>query len=251
MSTTALTAAGPTVSDRTPVRWNADASLVRDLAAFACGQAGASLRTLTRLAGVDRAEAERLLAMEPWLRPLRRARASVMYVANPEQDPAATLATLKLLRAYFARSHIVAAVPRTGEPRSGWRLRARACTATDKEGLRRAVARAGGVDLVIDAGPRLCGYQIRAFEILFPLLNPGGLYFAEGTAGSHCADLGGGPVGTEAYERSSVRYFQRLSDGFDAAGLRALHPKTAQLSKAVASVAIGRNRVVIAKQRAV
>jgi hypothetical protein len=47
--------------------------------------------------------------------------------------------------------------------------------------LKAVVAEMGGLDLVLDDGSHLASHQRASFEVLFPLLSDGGLYFIEDT----------------------------------------------------------------------
>lgn len=63
----------------------------------------------------------------------------------------------------------------------------------------RAVAEAlqesGGLDIVIDDGSHICRHQITTFQVLYPYLKPGGIYFAEDVTTSYAEHPYGGGLG--------------------------------------------------------
>jgi hypothetical protein len=88
-----------------------------------------------------------------------------------------------------------------------------------KEALAEYGRRAGGFELIVDDGGHAMAPQILSFEMLFPMMPPGGIYIIEDTgssysrwgwkvAGQRRAYLGGG-----FHEpNTTVKYFHRLTD---------------------------------------
>lgn len=58
--------------------------------------------------------------------------------------------------------------------------------------LRAVVAEMGGVDIVLDDGSHVASHQRASFDVLFPLLNDGGLYLIEDLHTSYWPDYEGG-----------------------------------------------------------
>jgi hypothetical protein len=58
--------------------------------------------------------------------------------------------------------------------------------------LSSVVREMGGVDVVLDDGSHIASHQKASFDVLFPLLSPGGLYLVEDTHTSYWASYGGG-----------------------------------------------------------
>jgi hypothetical protein len=58
--------------------------------------------------------------------------------------------------------------------------------------LRSVVAEMGGVDIVLDDGSHVARHQRASFEVLFPLLEVGGLYVVEDLHTAYWAKFGGG-----------------------------------------------------------
>ena len=63
---------------------------------------------------------------------------------------------------------------------------------TDRKFLEDVVSQMGGVDIVLDDGCHISSLQRRTFDILFPMLNQGGLYVVEDTHTSYSWSFGGG-----------------------------------------------------------
>jgi len=49
-----------------------------------------------------------------------------------------------------------------------------------------ALQETGGLDLVIEDGSHISRHQINTFQVLYPYLNPGGIYFTEDVTTSYC-----------------------------------------------------------------
>lgn len=76
--------------------------------------------------------------------------------------------------------------------------------------LKHCVETFGVPDLIVDDASHICSLTIRAFEILFPLLAPGGLYFCEDIHTSFWPDYGGNPDPNTG-DVTTLKYFQRLT----------------------------------------
>jgi hypothetical protein len=62
----------------------------------------------------------------------------------------------------------------------------------DPDFLRAVVAEMGGVDIVLDDGSHIARHQRASFDVLFPLLNDGGLYVIEDLHTAYWPDYEGG-----------------------------------------------------------
>lgn len=71
------------------------------------------------------------------------------------------------------------------------------------------VATHGVPDLIIDDASHLCELTIKSFEILFPMLKAGGLYFCEDVHTSFWVDYGGDPDPSQG--KTTVKFFQGLT----------------------------------------
>lgn len=93
----------------------------------------------------------------------------------------------------------------------------------DPELMARLVEEHGQPDLIIDDASHLCDLTIKSFEILFPHLKPGGLYFCEDVHTSFWAEYHGDPdpkklgswpsrqPGTPIEHQTTVQFFQQLT----------------------------------------
>lgn len=84
---------------------------------------------------------------------------------------------------------------------------------TDGRFFLEVVGRMGRPHIVIDDASHACEPTIKSFEILFPLLQPGGIYVYEDTHCSHWPDHG---YGGGTHEGTSLNYFKRLTDHLNA-----------------------------------
>ncbi len=80
---------------------------------------------------------------------------------------------------------------------------------TDGEFLRRVEATAGPFDVVIDDGSHVSSDIAATFDVLWPLLRPGGVYVIEDLGTSYLAEFGGGPPGTPG---TSMEMLKQLID---------------------------------------
>jgi len=62
----------------------------------------------------------------------------------------------------------------------------------DPDFLRAVVAEMGGIDIVLDDGSHVASHQRASFDVLFPLLNDGGLYVIEDLHTAYWPDYEGG-----------------------------------------------------------
>jgi cephalosporin hydroxylase len=58
--------------------------------------------------------------------------------------------------------------------------------------LRSVVSEMGGVDVVLDDGSHMASHQLTSFQVLFPLLNEGGVYICEDLHAAHSPAFDGG-----------------------------------------------------------
>lgn len=83
----------------------------------------------------------------------------------------------------------------------------------DSEFLASVVREMGGVDVVIDDGSHLSKHVVKSFEILYPMLNPGGLYIIEDLHTSYWPTYGGGL----RRKNSSIEFLKHLIDYMNSA----------------------------------
>lgn len=105
--------------------------------------------------------------------------------------PRAGGASLRMWQAYFPRARILGLDVEDKSFLDGGRIRTYQGSQTDRELLRRIVAEAGGVRVVVDDGSHRPAHVRDSFEILFPLLEAGGIYAIEDTQTSYWPEFGG------------------------------------------------------------
>lgn len=129
-------------------------------------------------------------------------------------DPRAGGESLRMWRDYFPRATIYGLDIVDKSAHDEARIRTVLGSQDDPALLERLSREAGGFDIVIDDGSHLCGHVIRSFEILFPLLNPDGIYVVEDLQTSYWPVFGG-RLTREADPQTSMGYLKRLADGLN------------------------------------
>jgi hypothetical protein len=109
-----------------------------------------------------------------------------------------------------------------------------------REDLERIANQIGTVNVIVDDGSHVVGHQILTFEVLFPMVQPGGLYVVEDIETSFW------PVGTEIYGypvggKTVLDFFVGLLENVNA------HTTGKENSFGVESVLFFENAVVIQK----
>ena len=79
----------------------------------------------------------------------------------------------------------------------------------DKSFLKRTADQIGRLDIIIDDGSHVCAHVIKSFEVLFPLLAPGGIYVVEDTHSSYSEEFGGSVKDPNSVQ-TMVGYFKQL-----------------------------------------
>jgi hypothetical protein len=102
--------------------------------------------------------------------------------------------SIELWRNYFGPSAIIAGIDTNASCAAfdGQAGMIRIGSQDDAAFLHRVVAEMGGVDIVIDDGSHMAAHQCASFEILYPLLDNGGLYIVEDLHTSYWAEFEGG-----------------------------------------------------------
>lgn len=113
----------------------------------------------------------------------------------------------------------------------------------DPDFLQNVVREMGGLDVVLDDGSHKGRHQRKSFEVLFPLLNEGGLYIIEDTHTSYWLRFGGG-MGRRG---TAIEFAKRMVDDMHAWYHRRRAKTPAQHE--VGSVIFHDSIIVIEKQR--
>jgi hypothetical protein len=120
-------------------------------------------------------------------------------------------ASLRMWKAYFRSSRIVAIDLHDKSRHSEHRIDIRQCDQTDSEALLRLSKEYGGFDIIIDDGSHLNEHVIGTFNLLFPLLRQNGIYAVEDTQTAYWPSWGGG-MGAQ---HSLMAFFKGLTDGLN------------------------------------
>lgn len=177
-----------------------------------------------------------------YLAPRRRERLNLLEIGIGGYDnPLEGARSLRMWKAYFRRANIVGIDLYDKTALREARIDIRQMDQTDASGLTRLSEEYGGFDLVVDDGSHLNHHVIQTFEILFPLLRPGGLYAIEDTQTSYWPTWGGGMH----HPDSATSYFQRLSDGLNHAEYPIAAHKPTYFDTHITSIAFFHNLIFI------
>lgn len=105
--------------------------------------------------------------------------------------PGAGGASIRMWEAYFPRAQIIGLDVQDKAFLDGGRIRTYQGSQTDPNLLRRIVEEAGGVRVVVDDGSHRPEHIRTSFDVLFPLLEDGGIYAIEDTQTSYWPEFGG------------------------------------------------------------
>jgi hypothetical protein len=127
--------------------------------------------------------------------------------------------SLRMWKSYFPRANIYGLDIYDKSPHNEQRIKTYKGSQTDDVLLKRIVQEIGGVDVVIDDGSHINSHVIKTFQILFPLLNPAGIYAIEDLQTSYWETDSagfdwGGSKDLEA-PFTSMNYLKRLIDGLN------------------------------------
>jgi hypothetical protein len=144
--------------------------------------------------------------------PLKKKRLNLLEIGvggyeNPDEGGE----SLRMWKAYFRKSRIVAIDIRDKAHFSEHRVDVRQCDQTDAEALHRLSSEYGGFDIIIDDGSHINEDVVKTFNVLFPLLRQDGVYVVEDTQTAYWPTWGGG-IGNP---QTSMAFFKGLVDGLN------------------------------------
>lgn len=119
---------------------------------------------------------------------------------------------------------------------------------TDPEILHRMNSSSGGFDVIIDDGSHRNEHIIPTFQILFPLLKSGGVYFVEDTQTSYWPEYGGSPEIHDHTDLTAMGYFKNLADGLNYEEYRTADYKSSYFDKAIDSLFFWHNLIAVRKR---
>ena len=113
----------------------------------------------------------------------------------------------------------------------------------DKSFLKKFANEINTLDIIVDDGGHTMEQQINTFEILFPILNNGGIYLCEDVESSYQNMYGGGPKRNGSF----IEYCKNLIDIINANHSHFFTLKPSKLSKQIEYIHFYNNIVVIKK----
>jgi hypothetical protein len=120
--------------------------------------------------------------------------------------------SLKLWNDYFPNAKIVGVDYYQKDGLGNFRTVIAQGSQDDEEFLKGLVRHWGLPDLIIDDASHVCPLTIKSFEILFPILKPGGLYFCEDVHTSFWMEYKGHPDPAEhGTVGTTLNFFQKLT----------------------------------------
>jgi hypothetical protein len=120
--------------------------------------------------------------------------------------------SLVLWNAYFQNAKIAAIDILDKTSLSRGRIKVFQCSQVDQAGLQKICDTYGGFDIIIDDGSHISEHMIKSFEMLFSRVRPGGIYVIEDLQCCYIDNYGGGPLGTEGYDVSAMKYLSGIID---------------------------------------
>lgn len=149
-------------------------------------------------------------------------------------DPAWGGASLRMWTDYFPRSSVCGLDILDKSGVTGERITIVRGSQTDAELLRALSADAGPFDLIVDDASHIPSLTIASFEILFPLLAPGGVYVIEDLAPSYWPLWGGrfrrGAAGT------TMAFIKDRLDGLNHAEFKVPNHRPDELDRTVVEI---------------
>lgn len=147
-----------------------------------------------------------------YLGPLRHKNVNLLEIGiGGYADPRAGGSSLRMWREYFSNGNVYALDFYDKSPHREDRIFIYQGSQEDPAILKQIASDMHVIDVIIDDGSHVSSHIIKSFEVLFPLLTPGGLYIVEDIGTSYWPDYGG----SEDFlnPNTSVSYFKRLVDG--------------------------------------
>lgn len=209
---------------------------------------GSNLSTLAMLFETDKLEHGYIPAYESLLGGLQNKRFNLLEIGiGGFEGFTVGGESLRMWKAYFphARIHGLDIEDRSAVAEN--RIAVWQGSQIDPEILARIHAAAGGFDVMIDDGSHRSEHIIATFQILFPRLNRGGLYFVEDTQTSYWPEFGGKAVEHDATDQTTMGYFKRMTDRLNAAEYRFDHTPT-EFDAAIDSIFFWHNLIAIRKR---
>ena len=212
------------------------------------GWLGCDLDLLAALAGTDKYGVHSYTPLyQALLRSRRRQRVALLEIGVGGYGQALGGESLLMWAAFFGRGRIYAIDVADSTALSRGRIKVFQCSQVDRARLTQLAEEIGPFDFVIDDGSHRSEHQIESFRILWPFVKEGGLYIVEDVQTSYWPNFGGGELGSPAYQKSCMSYFERLADSVNQAEFLAPADAALELQGAIGSIAFHHNLIVLSK----
>ena len=211
---------------------------------------GRDLAALAAFNGTDKGTSHNYLHVYGALfGPIRGERLNILEIGvGGYDDPRGGGGSLRMWRTFFPKGHVFAIDVVDKSPHDEDRITTFRGSQDDEAFLNRVVDRIGRLDVVIDDGSHVPRHVIKSFEVLFPRLEPGGIYVVEDTHASYKDDYEGST--DLARPDSTINYFRRMVDGPNSEEIRLVKPDHSPppLEEALASIAFHEKQIVMTKK---
>jgi demethylmacrocin O-methyltransferase len=161
-------------------------------------------------------------------------------------DPTKGGASLRMWHDYFPAGRVFALDIFDKRLQLSDRVKIYQGSQADAQVLRCIFEDAGGFDIIIDDGSHINAHVIASFEVLFPLLNSGGLYVVEDTQTSYWPALGGSSDDPDSLN-TIMGFFKDLVHGLNHAEFIGKSNRKSHFECHIVSVPFYHNMVFVEK----
>jgi len=156
---------------------------------------------------------------EAYLSPLRHGNIRFFEIGvGGYDDPQAGGASVRMWKRYFSKAEIYALDYYDKSPHAETRITIFRGSQDDALILNRIADEIGSIDVILDDGSHVSAHVIRSFEVLFPRLNPGGLYIVEDLGTAYWPEFGGSVDLDDP--NTSINYFRKIVHGLNHLSIR-------------------------------
>jgi hypothetical protein len=154
--------------------------------------------------------------------------------------------SLRMWEAYFPHSRVFGVDIYDKTPHDAGRVRTFRGSQADESFMRNVVQSMGRLDVVIDDGSHINEHVITSFNILFPLLEDGGIYVIEDTQSSYWESFGGSSKDLQRSD-TTMGFVKDLLDGLNHEELREPNRPSGPYDRWIVSVHCYHNIIFIEK----
>lgn len=206
------------------------------------------LSALARLFGTDKLAHGYIPRYQSLLAGMRKKKFKLLEIGiGGYEGQTAGGESLRMWKAYFPHAHIHGLDILDKSEVEENRITVWQGSQVDPAILNHIHSSSGGFDVIIDDGSHRNEHIIATFEILFPLLNSGGVYFVEDIQTSYWPEYGGKPVVHDSTSQTAMGYFKTLTDGTNHEEFRISGYTPSYMDKNIDSISFWHNLIAIRK----